>query len=349
VSIDPGPLNPQRPRVRVVCLPDVDRPIGGVKQLYRHVEHLQAQGWDAKVLTQNSGFKPGWFTSSASTAALRESHKAGELDPTSTILVLPETYVNANLSSFEGVDLSGFARVILNQNAYYSYGQFDAGTAARVHAFYRQEAVLQILSISEDTHSFLSTNIGVPDGMLSRIINAIEPGFNPNQPKRNIVHWLPRKNQDHSQAVLTALASRSSGDLRNWSAEPVGGISHEQMAAKLNGARLFLAFGHPEGFGLPIAEAMASGCWVVGYSGGGGRELFGFGASEAIAFGDWTHFVSATLKAVRCFREQPRETELRVRRQALAIRSLYDSLQEGESIRTAWDRIAAAWQRWLQR
>ena len=31
--------------------------------------------------------------------------------------------------------------------------------------------------------------------------------------------------------------------------------------------------GHPEGFGLPIAEAMAAGCWVV-YSGGGGQELF---------------------------------------------------------------------------
>ena len=45
-----------RPRVRVLCLPDVDRAIGGVKQLYRHVEHLVALGWDAAVVTEAAGF-----------------------------------------------------------------------------------------------------------------------------------------------------------------------------------------------------------------------------------------------------------------------------------------------------
>ena len=46
-------------------------------------------------------------------------------------------------------------------------------------------------------------------------------------------------------------------------------LAHSEVADFLNGALLFLAFGHPEGFGLPIAEAMASGCccWVcVGWS-----------------------------------------------------------------------------------
>ena len=54
-----------RPKVRVLCLPDVDRAIGGVKQLYRHVEHLVALGWDAAMVTENSGFRPSWFTSTA--------------------------------------------------------------------------------------------------------------------------------------------------------------------------------------------------------------------------------------------------------------------------------------------
>ena len=45
---------------------------------------------------------------------------------------------------------------------------------------------------------------------------------------------------------------------------------------------IFLSFGHPEGFGLPITEAMASGYWVIGYHGGGGRELFRFGASDSV-------------------------------------------------------------------
>ena len=37
---------------------------------------------------------------------------------------------------------------------------------------------------------------------------------------------------------------------------------------------MFVALGHTEGFGLPLAEALAAGCLVAGYDGGGGRELF---------------------------------------------------------------------------
>ena len=47
-----------RPRVRVLCLPDVDRAIGGVKQLYRHVEHLLALGWDAPWSPKRLVFVP---------------------------------------------------------------------------------------------------------------------------------------------------------------------------------------------------------------------------------------------------------------------------------------------------
>ena len=77
------------------------------------------------------------------------------------------------------------------------------------------------------------------------------------------------------------------------------------VAERLNAARLVSGLGHPEGFGLPIAEAMAAGCWVVGYSGGGGRELFRFGASEEVAFGDWPAFVAAVQRALTAFAEQP--------------------------------------------
>ena len=62
-----------RPRVRVLCLPDVDRAIGGVKQLYRHVEHLLALGWDAAMVTEVAGFRPSWFCSDAPAWSLAAS------------------------------------------------------------------------------------------------------------------------------------------------------------------------------------------------------------------------------------------------------------------------------------
>ncbi len=335
-----------KPKVRVLCLPDLDRPIGGVKQLHRHVEHLVALGWDAAILTDAPGFRPSWFKSDAPSLSLPESHARGELDPDQCVLLLPETYVDADLANFRGLDLSGLARVVFNQNAYYSYGQIGEHTSAALASTYDNPALLQVLSVSEDTHNFLVRNLGLPDSRLSRIVNAIEPIFSPAAVKADRMHWMPRKNHDHVQAVMQGLRRCGASHSAGWQGEPLVQLTHVQVAERLNAARLFLAFGHPEGFGLPIAEAMAAGCWVVGYSGGGGSELFRFGASTCVSFGDWPGFLVAIQQALQLFAEQPRDTELRLQRQALAVQSLYSVEQERASIQVAWDRIAEAFQQW---
>jgi len=335
-----------RPRVRVLCLPDLDRAIGGVKQMYRHVEHLVALGWDAAMITEAKGFRPSWFQSSSPSLSLAESHSLGELCRDSTILVLPETYLGVDLRAFRGLDLSGLARVVFNQNGYYSYGQAGDDLALQLQGFYDDSAVLQVLTISEDTHTLLQRNLGLEDDRLSRIVNAIEPIFHSDQPRCRRMHWMPRKNPLDVQAVLMGIQRFGIQHSDAWQGEPLQGLSHSVVAERLNGASLFLAFGHPEGFGLPIAEAMAAGCWVVGYSGGGGHELFRFGASEEVAFGDWAAFVAAVQRAFKAFAEQPRETELRLQRQALAMRSLYSHEQERRSIAVAWGRIEKAFGCW---
>ena len=337
-----------RPRVRVLCLPDVDRPIGGVKQLYRHVEHLVELGWDAAMVTEAEGFRPSWFCSNAPASSLAECFQRGEFNDDKTILLLPETYLSVDFCSFRGLDLSSLAKVIFNQNGYYTYGQAGDTLSTDLQRFYDDPTVLQVLSISEDTHMLLQRNLGLSDQRLSRIINSIEPSFCSNQPSVNRFHWMPRKNPQQVQAVLMGLQRAGLKHSAGWQGEPLQGLSHAQVAERLNGSRLFLAFGHPEGFGLPIAEAMAAGCWVVGYSGGGGRELFRFGASDEVSFGDWPGFVAAVQRALTAFSEQPRETEFRVQRQALAVRSLYSHDQERASIDAAWQRIERAFHQWRQ-
>lgn len=330
----------QRPKVRVLCLPDIDQAIGGVKQLHRHVEHLCALGWDAAMVSEQKGFRPSWFKSTAPSLSLSECHGRGELSADTCVLLLPETYLGVDLHNFRGLDLSTMARVVFNQNAYYSYGQFGVQTAAQLKEFYEAPELLQVLSVSEDTHGFLNTNLGLADSQLSRIVNAIEPIFQCDEHKYDRMHWMPRKNAGHVEAVLQGLQKCKLMQSESWQGEPLHNLSHAEVAKRLNGARMFLAFGHPEGFGLPIAEAMAAGCWVVGYSGGGGRELFRLGASRQVNFGDWEDFVCGIKEALERFSLAPRETELRLFRQAKAIQTLYSAEEEQLSIATAWDRIA---------
>lgn len=337
-----------RPYVRVLCLPDVNRVIGGVKQLYRHVEHLVALGWDAAIVTESPGFRPTWFTSDAPSLSLIESHQRGELKAGNTILLLPETYLGVDLRSFRGFDLSSLARVVFNQNGYYTYGQGGNSIKDQLQCFYEATTVLQVLTISEDTHTLLRRNLGLHDQRLSRIVNAIEPIFCSAKDVENRFHWMPRKNAPEVKSVLMGIQRAGLQYSSGWIGEPLEGLSHDQVAMRLNGARLFLSFGHPEGFGLPIAEAMAAGCWVVGYSGGGGKELFRFGASEEVAFGDWSAFVQGVQRALLLFAQEPREAELRLQRQSLAVRTLYGYEQEQASIHAAWQRIEKAFFHWYQ-
>ena len=50
-------------RIRFLCIPDVDKAIGGVKRIYRQVEHLVRNKVDAAVITESDGFRPSWFVS----------------------------------------------------------------------------------------------------------------------------------------------------------------------------------------------------------------------------------------------------------------------------------------------
>ena len=73
---------------------------------------------------------------------------------------------------------------------------------------------------------------------------------------------------------------------------------HQRVVQLLQESLLFLSFGHPEGFGLPLAEALINCCAVVGYSGLGGRELMNIAenanTASQVEFGDLHGFVEYT-------------------------------------------------------
>ncbi|HEY8748820.1 MAG TPA: hypothetical protein VIM11_12645 [Tepidisphaeraceae bacterium] len=72
-------------RIVVLC-PAWDRPAGGVRKLYRHVDILNANGFDARLAHYEPGFRCEWFENQTKVAYPPEiwPPRAGDL------LVVPE-------------------------------------------------------------------------------------------------------------------------------------------------------------------------------------------------------------------------------------------------------------------
>ena len=133
---------------------------------------------------------------------------------------------------------------------------------------------------------------------MSRLINGIESQlFFPSNTKRRLISYMTRKNSKDS-AIVSAFLRRASWFRESgWSLQEIKGLPQDQVASILRKSLIFLSFGHPEGFGLPLAEAGCCGCYLIGYSGLGGSELLRLAkdhrAGQEVAYGDWYGFVQA--------------------------------------------------------
>lgn len=326
----------------LVLHPDVSRPIGGAKQMHRLAEAIVASGRTATIIQDQADFHPGWFKSSVQTisycdwtANITEYKKAGN-----NILVFPETFI-------EGIAdyCFGLPCVIFNQNASYTFGLPGSSTYLafpHVRSLYNQSCIKHVLCVSSHDYRFLSENISLSPGSVSRIVNGLEDSvFVPFSSKKKQLVFMPRKNFLDAHVVTSLLSSHIL--LHDWSIVEIDGLSHSQVLSTLRSSLIFLSFGHPEGFGLPVAEAMASGCAVVGYSGLGGRELFElarvFDMAEEVSLGDWNGFVNAVVDFERSFSSSPDIVSARLRLVSNSIKSAYNMDSMKESVRLALEKI----------
>jgi glycosyltransferase involved in cell wall biosynthesis len=92
---------------------------------------------------------------------------------------------------------------------------------------------------------------------------------------------------------------------------PISGVSLDNCARLLSQSAVFAAFSHLEGLGLPPLEAMACGCAVAGFHGGGGLEY----ATPANGFwaetGDLEGCAISIAKALRAVTDEVRMEALR--------------------------------------
>ena len=83
---------------------------------------------------------------------------------------------------------------------------------------------------------------------------------------------MPKKNPQELNQLINVLKQRHVTE--GWKLVFIENKSREETARIFRESFLFVNLVYQEGFGLPSAEALASGCLVIGYHGMGGREFF---------------------------------------------------------------------------
>ena len=321
--------------------PDIRKPIGGVKQMHRFAEALMHCGREATLIQERANFHPGWFESQVQTIALADWQKRSDLDPHTDVVVLPETFLPA--IPHYGPSLP---KLIFNQNGAYSFGIRDGDgfpdTAETVLKLYNHSDLVHVLCVSKHDQQLLEQSFRLGSQRVSRLINAIETDvFRPGlSNKKRVLSFMPRKNS--RDAAIVAALMRSQPWFANWTLEPIQGLPQAEVAQRLQKSLGFLAFGHPEGFGLPLAEAAACGCALIGYTGLGGRELMAMACQQQVGwevdYGDWQGFLDGTAALIRTVQERPQSVVNHLQALSDQVRQQYSCSAMVKSVEEALPR-----------
>jgi alpha-1,3-rhamnosyl/mannosyltransferase len=136
------------------------------------------------------------------------------------------------------------------------------------------DAADRVIAVSERTAEELWALLAVPDAKIRVVPNAVEDVFTPEGPRAEGDYVLavgtlePRKNLGRIAAAvegeLRVAGARGWGDVVpptnvTW----LGAVGDDELAALYRGARCLVYASLYEGFGIPVAEALACGCPIV--------------------------------------------------------------------------------------
>lgn len=301
-----------------------DRPVGGVQMLYRHVDILNQNGIEAYILQPPGLGRYRWVTNSTPIMELN----GGEIGK-DDVLLLPEILGPCAAEICRGVD-----KVIYNQSAYMT---FIGYTPEETRNPYEDNEVIATIVCSKNSWQYLRH--AFPGLALFRLHHSVDPSlFHYHPKKRQQICYMPRKRCSDILQVLQMLRCR--GALRNFSVVAIDQVSDEKEVARImRESLIFLSGGTAEGFGLPAAEAMACGCVVVGYHGGGGKEFFSPDFTYPVPEGDVRKFAKVVEDIIKKQTLNPLGLTGIGRAAASFIREKYSPIVEQQDILRIWQKI----------
>ena len=326
-------------KIYILC-PDMKQSCGGVKQLYRHVDVLNKHGFDAFILHSKKGFRCTWFHNDTRIVYKKYFLKSGIFSKLVTssgvkinkndYLCIPEAY-GVNIKNVK----EKAKKVILNQNPFYAFNGYSRNNRA-VKIPYNNENVVATIVFSEHNLSYMRYIF--PRIELCRVHYGFDPKlFNNNLRKKKQIAFMSRKLTNDVTQLVNILKAR--GTLKDFKLVEINNAKEEKVAEILRESLIFLSFSHREGFGMPSAEAMASGCIVIGYDGEGGKEFFKDDFCYPIREGDLIDFARTIEKVIEEYEDNKENFSKKSRKASEFILKNYSLEIEERDIVFAWNKI----------
>jgi len=340
-----------KPKIYFIC-PTNKFASGGVKHIYRQVELLNQNGFNSVLLLKEKADQ-NWFSSKVPVEVspyifkkLKYHYKNKKInifrklilsflktlsinlekDP---ILVFPEIY-GPRIHEIE----VGVKKVIFNQNCYYTFDHFPLFQDPQNNPYLHRDTAA-IIVCSKDAQHYMENTF--PNANTFRMRLGIDSEiFGYSEKKKKQIAFMPRKLSDDLQQVINILRLRKR--LENWDFVPIENKTENEVAEIMKESAVFLSFNHKEGFGLPPAEAMSCGCYVVGYCGQGGEEYFKPEFSTAVPDGDIISFVKSVENVCQQIEENPLFRS-KVMLASNFIREHYSVKNEENDVVNIWEKI----------
>ena len=334
----------------VIAIPPMPRMTGGIAVLYQLATRLNECGFS--VALAGIPEAPG-LAELAGTVEVLPWGKSGEGMKlhAKDRLVVPEGWPNLMAPA-----LTASAKIsVYVQNWAYLFSALPEGVLW-------QKLPVTFLAVSQPVGWFIEHLSGLPvDGIIRPAIDAARfyPSPTPLQRERIRIAWMPRKNRglaEQIRQIATALLAARDTALRlEW--VEIHGMAPDQVAETLRTCHIFLATGFPEGCPLPPLEAMASGCFVVGFAGFGGwdsmrqarsgryvprirlRDVSWGGNGLFAADGDVVEAAQSIVETIGIILDNPQEY-LDVLTAAQATAASYSIAAQREDARAVWLRYA---------
>jgi hypothetical protein len=312
-------------RTMYYLCPDEAKPTGGVKVLYRHVDLLNANGFRAFIVHRKKNFRAEWFENSTAIVRWDDIHPRAQ-----DFVIFPEVYGPRAAEPFRPAK-----KVVFNQGCYLTFHGYKFDPREKVTP-YLDPDVIAALVVSEDSRKYLTTVF--PQLRVVRVHSSVDPNlfaYRPAEQKKKLIAFMPNKHPGDAEQVISILKFR--GILDDFDVLPIQGKREHEVAEILGDTLVFLSLGSAEGFGLPNVEAMLSGCMVVGYHGGGGREFFKPEFSRPIEINDILGFADAVQGVIEMCRQNPKALSDQTRMACDFVRKEYSRERERDDVVSFWN------------